>query len=233
MEGCVAPSRKKRNTLSRLDATAMRHVVHDNVSAHAPPKTKTAAKVEASTAEGLGSNNRSVAASENLDSTFGCFDANPRQKRPLAAVRGKLGVEVGTVGDFAEVPRAIHSTTPHPRVARAYVVHKNLLADINPRFRHTRKTQRGSLPPGAGQDCSCWVFGSFVASGDQGITSVPKRKAPAAEQPGAGEFTDALSDQGASVRSNSPQNTVGTTATNAWLPASLGEADTNQTATAH
>jgi hypothetical protein len=128
--------------------------------AHAPPEIKTPAGVQPA---GEMRENESVAASDNLNSTFsrfpqtktqrrnppldagnsgnlaevsdiriitfGCFDAIPRQKRTPAAVRGKLGVKVRTVGDFAEVPRAIHSTTLRPRVARAYVVHKNLLVE--------------------------------------------------------------------------------------------------------
>jgi hypothetical protein len=49
------------------------------------------------------------------------------QKETPAAVRGKLGAEGWTVGDFAEVPEALLSTSQHLGVARAYVVNRNLL----------------------------------------------------------------------------------------------------------
>jgi hypothetical protein len=129
-------------------------------------KIKTPAVVQPSAGE-IG-DFESVAASKNVNSTFACFDANPRGKRTPAAVRGKLGVRVWT-GDLAAVPRVIHSTTSRPGVARAFGMHRNILVDINPRFRKT-KTQRSSLPPGAGQDCSRWVFGSFAAPSDEAST---------------------------------------------------------------
>jgi hypothetical protein len=50
------------------------------------------------------------------------------KKETPAAVRGKLGVEGWTVGDFAEVPEEMDSTSWHLGVARACVLDKNILA---------------------------------------------------------------------------------------------------------
>jgi hypothetical protein len=52
----------------------------------------------------------------------------PCKKETPAAVRGKLGVEGWTVGDFAEVPEEIDSTSWDGGVARACVAHKYFLA---------------------------------------------------------------------------------------------------------
>jgi hypothetical protein len=80
------------------------------------------------------------------------------------------------------------------------------------------KTQRSSLPPGAGQNCSRWVFGSFAASGDQASTVTRKKEPPAMEQPGAREkFSETRIVRGASGSSRSPQTAPGTTTTNAYL----------------
>jgi hypothetical protein len=107
----------------------------------------------------------SIAASENFNSTLCCLDANPLEKRPLAAVRG--GVKVRTVGSCR---KPTHYPLPHlltqESLAQA-VGTKIFLADISPRFRHKRKTQRRNSPLDAGQDCSSWAYGSFVASGDE------------------------------------------------------------------
>ena len=86
--------------------------------------------------------------SQNFDSTFGCFDANPRmssQKETPDLVRGKSGEDSGTIRNFA-VPSKLNSTSLHLGVARAYVVHKNLLVD-SPKI----KPQRRDLPLGAGE----------------------------------------------------------------------------------
>jgi hypothetical protein len=107
MEGCVVPSRKKSNTLSRIDAMAGAGVFHQNLLAEALQKMKNP-RLGGDRGRGRFGNNfmnegSCAAASENSNSTLSRFPKIKTQRR-------NSPLDAGDSGNLAEVSCQLNST---------------------------------------------------------------------------------------------------------------------------